>query len=66
MINFTPSHYEGLCICVVDEYQDLIEDIVRDGRLYSVYQHQEVLKVTRIGALLSALSISIHVGPDLW
>ncbi|KAK2153976.1 hypothetical protein LSH36_280g02006 [Paralvinella palmiformis] len=34
------------------EYQDLIDDIVRDGRLYSSYQHQEVLKDKR---LLSAL-----------
>ncbi|ELU05576.1 hypothetical protein CAPTEDRAFT_195741 [Capitella teleta] len=35
-----------------EEYQDLIEDIVRDGRLYSSYQHQEVLKDRK---LLSAL-----------
>ncbi|XP_013414319.1 signal peptide, CUB and EGF-like domain-containing protein 1 isoform X2 [Lingula anatina] len=35
-----------------DEYQDLIEDIVRDGRLYSSHQHREVLKDRK---LLSAL-----------
>jgi hypothetical protein len=35
-----------------EEYQELIDDIVRDGRLYSSYQHQEVLKD---GRLLSAL-----------
>jgi len=35
-----------------EEYQDLIEDIVRDGRLYSSHIHQEVLKDRQ---LLSAL-----------
>lgn len=28
-----------------EEYQELIDDIVRDGRLYQSHQHQEVLKV---------------------
>ena len=35
-----------------EEYHDLIEDIVRDGRLYSLHQHQRILQ-DRI--LLSAL-----------
>ena len=35
-----------------EEYQDLIEDIVRDGRLYSLHQHQRILQDRR---LLSAL-----------
>ena len=35
-----------------EEYQELIEDIVRDGRLYSLHQHQRVLQDRR---LLSAL-----------
>lgn len=29
----------------IEEYQELIEDIVRDGRLYSSHKHQQVLKV---------------------
>lgn len=31
-----------------EDYQRLIEDIVRDGRLYSSYQHQSILKVCKI------------------
>ena len=31
--------------CVPEEYQSLIEDIVKDGRLYSSYQHQQIFKV---------------------
>ncbi|CAL1535103.1 unnamed protein product [Lymnaea stagnalis] len=27
-----------------EEYESLIEDIVRDGRLYSTYQHQQIFK----------------------
>jgi hypothetical protein len=34
------------------EYQELIDDIVRDGRLYVSHQHQEVLKDAK---LLSAI-----------
>lgn len=30
---------------VSDDYQELIEDIVRDGRLYASENHQEILKV---------------------
>ena len=39
------AHYY---VVISEEYQDLIEDIVRDGRLYSSHQHQEVLKVSDI------------------
>lgn len=28
-----------------EDYQELIEDIVRDGRLYASENHQEILKV---------------------
>lgn len=28
-----------------EDYQQLIEDIVRDGRLYASENHQEILKV---------------------
>lgn len=31
--------------CVPEDYQQLIEDIVRDGRLYASENHQEILKV---------------------
>jgi len=35
-----------VCVCVgTVEYQQLIDDIVRDGRLYSSHQHRQVLKV---------------------
>lgn len=29
-----------------EDYQELIEDIVRDGRLYASENHQEILKVS--------------------
>lgn len=33
--------------CVpTEDYQELIEDIVRDGRLYASENHQEILKVS--------------------
>lgn len=31
--------------CTPEDYQQLIEDIVRDGRLYASENHQEILKV---------------------
>lgn len=37
---------------VSEEYAELIEDIVRDGDLYSLYQHKEVLKVSQHHDLL--------------
>lgn len=30
---------------LLEDYQELIEDIVRDGRLYASENHQEILKV---------------------
>lgn len=42
------STYSALIIspcCVPEDYQQLIEDIVRDGRLYASENHQEILKV---------------------
>lgn len=34
-------------LLVSEDYQELIEDIVRDGRLYASENHQEILKVGR-------------------
>lgn len=31
----------------LEDYQQLIEDIVRDGRLYASENHQEILKVQK-------------------
>ena len=40
---------DAIINCVlVEEYEELIEDIVRDGRLYSFYRHQQVLKASII------------------
>ena len=36
-----------VCVCV-EEYQELVDDIVRDGRLYATHQHQDVLTVSRM------------------
>jgi len=44
----TAMHYINPCVLTylfTEEYQELIDDIVRDGRLYSSHQHQQVLKV---------------------
>lgn len=35
-----------------EDYQPLIEDIVRDGRLYSSYQHQSILKDRKLLSVL--------------
>ena len=32
----------------LEDYQELIEDIVRDGRLYASENHQEILKVCTV------------------
>ncbi len=32
-------------VLLLEDYQELIEDIVRDGRLYASENHQEILKV---------------------
>lgn len=39
-----PKHVCGLC--VAEDYEQLVEDIVRDGRLYASENHQEILKVS--------------------
>jgi len=39
------SHSTGLYFS--EDYQQLIEDIVRDGRLYASENHQEILKVRK-------------------
>lgn len=39
---FLPS----LPVGFAEDYQQLIEDIVRDGRLYASENHQEILKVS--------------------
>lgn len=33
---------------LAEDYQQLIEDIVRDGRLYASENHQEILKVREL------------------
>lgn len=35
-----------------EDYQELIEDIVRDGRLYASENHQEILKVSEFYTLV--------------
>lgn len=39
------SIYMLSIVLLVEDYQELIEDIVRDGRLYASENHQEILKV---------------------
>lgn len=34
------------CLAVAEDYEQLVEDIVRDGRLYASENHQEILKVS--------------------
>lgn len=38
--------FELWVLFVAEDYQELIEDIVRDGRLYASENHQEILKVS--------------------
>lgn len=38
-----------------EDYQQLIEDIVRDGRLYASENHQEILKVSGLPPGIAAL-----------
>jgi len=35
-----------------EDYEQLVEDIVRDGRLYASENHQEILKVSRSTSIL--------------
>lgn len=39
------SHKRLFIDFLLEDYQELIEDIVRDGRLYASENHQEILKV---------------------
>lgn len=39
------SIYMLSIVLLLEDYQELIEDIVRDGRLYASENHQEILKV---------------------
>lgn len=39
------SSYMLCNMLLLEDYQELIEDIVRDGRLYASENHQEILKV---------------------
>lgn len=43
-LTFPPS----LLVGFAEDYQQLIEDIVRDGRLYASENHQEILKVSEL------------------
>ena len=43
-LTFLPSPPAGFA----EDYQQLIEDIVRDGRLYASENHQEILKVSEL------------------
>ena len=37
---------QNMSFIQTEDYQELIEDIVRDGRLYASENHQEILKVS--------------------
>lgn len=37
---------QNMSFIPTEDYQELIEDIVRDGRLYASENHQEILKVS--------------------
>lgn len=39
---------------VAEDYEQLVEDIVRDGRLYASENHQEILKVSTSSRALAA------------
>lgn len=41
-------HLPSLPAGLAEDYQQLIEDIVRDGRLYASENHQEILKVSEL------------------
>ncbi len=45
-----------LILFYLEDYEQLVEDIVRDGRLYASENHQEILKVSfALTALLNWL-----------
>lgn len=45
MCSFPKQIWTNKLFSIAEEYQPLIEDIVKDGRLYNSYQHQHILKV---------------------
>lgn len=49
---------------VPEDYQELIEDIVRDGRLYASENHQEILKVFPFISWFVS-SVRVHVAPSI-
>lgn len=42
-----------LFLWISEDYEQLVEDIVRDGRLYASENHQEILKVSSVFFTLS-------------
>lgn len=47
-----------------EDYQQLIEDIVRDGRLYASENHQEILKVSELLSRRRSCNPGIIRGPS--
>lgn len=39
------SFFYLFLLFLLEDYEQLVEDIVRDGRLYASENHQEILKV---------------------
>ena len=64
---------ECACVCVSkqvhvssEDYQQLIEDIVRDGRLYASENHQEILKVRSVRpSVRPSVRLSVIVRPSV-
>jgi len=50
-------------VLYTEEYQELIDDIVRDGRLYSSHQHRQVLKVSSQSATDCNTIIVVRIAP---
>lgn len=49
-----------------EDYQQLIEDIVRDGRLYASENHQEILKVSCLEGNPCGSGRMVGATPDPW
>lgn len=47
-----PSSVPNL-VGFTEDYEQLVEDIVRDGRLYASENHQEILKASDVTAVLA-------------
>lgn len=45
----------GVVSVTSEDYEQLVEDIVRDGRLYASENHQEILKVSPASHYYSTL-----------